>query len=113
MFLFPFPESPLAIALKTPFTVFAATIHEKFTAITDITSLSLPYSNLTTLPESLGLLFPFLSFPFFPLLIVLPSCLASFTGLVELDLSHNPLGDSSVPLLVSFMKASKTLKTLR
>jgi len=92
------------------FHQFATTIPKEFTSITEITSLSLTNSNLTALPESLGLL-SLLSFPLFPFLIILP-CLASFTGLVELDLSHNPLGDSAVPFLVSIIKASHTLKTL-
>jgi len=66
-----FLESPLAIALKEPWPVFAASIPERFATITEITSLFLPYSNLITLPESLGL--HFLSFfPFFPFLIFSP-----------------------------------------
>jgi len=64
-FFFPFPESPLAIALNVPCNVFAATIPEKFIAITEITSLSLTNSNLTALPESLGLLFCYSFFLFF------------------------------------------------
>jgi len=106
----------LAIALKEPWPVFATSVPERVTSITEITSLSLRSSNLTSLPESLGLLLLSLSFLFFPLfsfLIVLLFCLGSFTALVELDISHNPLGDSSVPLLVSIIKASRTLKTLR
>ena len=110
--LFFFLESPLAIALKVPCNAFATSLPERFAALTEITSLSLPYSNLTALPKSLGLLFPSF-FPFLPLLIILPLLIASFTSLVELDISHNPLGDSSVPLLVSIIKASRTLKTLR
>ena len=46
-------DSPLAKALKSPVSIFAATAPEKFTSISEITSLSLAYSNLVTLPESL------------------------------------------------------------
>jgi len=71
IFIFFNLDSPLAIALKAPCNVFATSVPEKFTAITEITSLSLPYSNLTSLPESLGLLF-LLNLFFCPFLIVLP-----------------------------------------
>jgi len=65
-------ESLLAIAMKAPCSIFAATIPEVFTAITEVTSLSLPCSNLTALPESLGLLFCYSFFYFLPLFIILP-----------------------------------------
>jgi len=107
-----FQESALAIALNVPCNIFATSVPDKFVFVSEITSLFLPYSNFTILPESLGLLFLFLFFPFFSFLIS-PPCLASFTGLVELDISHNPLGDSAVPLLVSIIRANKTLTTLR
>jgi len=105
-------ESPLAVALKVPCNVFAASFPERFTTITEITSLSLTSSNLTALAEFLGLLLLSLTFPISLSSSSFP-CLGSFTGLIELDLSHNPLGDSAVPLLVSMIKASHTLKTLR
>jgi len=57
LFFFDILESALSIALRTPFPAFATTVPKEFTAITDITSLSLPYSNFTILPDSLGLLY--------------------------------------------------------
>ena len=109
-FIFPHERSRLTTTYPIfrrmpPCNVWATSIPEKFTTIAEITSLSLLHSNLTILPESLGM--------FFHLFFLCPSSssirilfLALFTNLVELDLSHNPLGDSSVPLLVSMIKAS-------
>ena len=45
-------------------------------------------------------------------LFLFPS-LAYFTNLSELDLSHNLLGDSSVPLIVSLVNSSPSLVVLR
>jgi len=103
-------ESPLAIALKTSCSFFATTCPENWPSVAEITSLSLTYSNLTTLPESLGL--P-LSFPFPFIALIHTSRLASFANLTELDLSDNPLGDSFVPQLVPIIISSRILKTLR
>jgi len=47
-------DSPLAIALQTPCSVFSTTTPAVFTSVTDITSLSLARSNLFAPPESLG-----------------------------------------------------------
>ena len=88
----PIADSPLAKALKSPVSIFAATAPEKFTSLSEITSLSLASSNLVTLPESLcnphspppfyyfvncDSLNPFLSFT------------VSLTNLVDLDLHGN------------------------
>jgi len=58
-------ESRLALALEVRCNAFATSIPGKFSSAAEITSVSLPCSNLTALPESLGLLFPSF-FPFFP-----------------------------------------------
>jgi len=136
----PIADSPLAKALKSPVSIFAATAPEKFTSLSEITSLSLASSNVVTLPESLcnphspppfyyfvncDSLNPFLSFT------------VSLTNLVDLDLSGNDnldfgalslwLNRSSVisldifnrifwddpSKLVPVMKSAKKLKHLR
>jgi len=85
-------DSPLAKALKSPVSIFAATSPEKFSSISEITSLSLAYSNLVTLPESFCNLHPL------PPFITLSSAThagsflsftVSLTNLVDLDLHGN------------------------
>jgi len=90
--------------------VFATTNPEKFTAITEITSLSLPYSNLTILPESLGLLFTFLSFlPQFH-----PHCLrsSSFHSLNDLKLTPTGMFQVIQALVFNFSRGNLVLESL-
>ena len=82
-----------AKALKSPVSIFAATAPEKFTSISEITSLSLAYSNLVTLPESLCNLHPLSPFIILSHATHTSSFFLSFTvsltNLVDLDLHGN------------------------
>ena len=85
-------DSPLAKALKSPVSIFAATAPEKFTSISEITSLSLAYSNLVTLPESLcnpHPLPPFITLSHVTHAGSFLSFTVSLTNLVDLDLHGN------------------------
>ena len=80
-------DAPLAKTLKSPLPIFAATTLEKFTSISEITSLSLAYSNVVTLPESpCNALSSSITLSgesqLFPLIV-------SLRNLVDLDLSGN------------------------
>jgi len=114
-------DSPLAKALKIPCSIFARAVPENPTSPADITTLSLVYSNLATVPQVLGenppscrpgRIPPQLRGPlinpssfFFPI--------ASCTNLVELDLSHNPLTDSCIAFLVTLINSTPSLTSLR
>ena len=85
-------DSPLAKALKSPVSIFAATSPEKFTSISEITSLSLAYSNVVTLPESLcnpHPLSPFITLSHVTHVGSFLSFTVSLTNLVDLDLHGN------------------------
>jgi len=83
-------DSPLATALQLSCSIFSSCKPRKFASVSEIVEVSLLNSNLTFLPEAIS----------------------TFSNLAILDVSHNPLEDSSAPVLAALLSL-RSLTTLR